>query len=53
MVEIPRSTLQALKTDNAFNAHLYNAILEAETTGDVAEVEIGVSRRRAKVYVSE
>lgn len=52
-VEIPRSTLQELNGDSHFASKLYNAILEAEATGSVVEVEIGKARKRAKVFIGE
>lgn len=52
-VEIPRSTLQELNGDTSFASKLYNAILEAETTGNVVEVSIGEARRKARVFIGE
>lgn len=50
-VEIPRSTIQELNGDISFASKLYNAILEAETTGGVVEVSIGESRKKAHVFI--
>jgi hypothetical protein len=52
-VEIPRSTILELNSDMLFASKLYNAILEAETTGKVVEVSIGESRRKARVFIAD
>lgn len=52
-VEIPRSTIQELNGDTAFASRLFDAILEAETTGKVIEVSIGKARKKAHVFITE
>jgi hypothetical protein len=52
-VEIPRSALLELAKDTDFAVRLYNAILQAENTGEDVPVEIGKARKKAIVSFVE
>jgi len=50
---IPEFHSGSINGDSHFASKLYNAILEAETTGKVVEVPIGEARRKARVFIGE